>query len=132
MSENTSKDRNTVEGFEARTRALFSDSVERMDARTRSRLNQARQAAVEELRARRARPWRRTWIPLSGATAAAIVGVWISMNAGGPTELDADPRSIPLEDFELVAETASLELLEDVEFYAWIADQNADESDHSG
>jgi len=132
MSENTSKDRNDLDGFEARTRALFADSVERMDARTRSRLNQARHAAIEELRAQRAHPWRREWMPLGGATAAAIVGVWISMNLGGPSEPNADPRSIPLEDFELVAETASLELLQDVEFYAWIADQDAGESDHSG
>lgn len=40
--------------FETRTRALFEESVASLDGRTRSRLNQARQAALAVARASRA------------------------------------------------------------------------------
>jgi hypothetical protein len=61
---------NTPDPLEERSRELFDDSVERLDARTRSRLNQARQRAVEEMKKGRVR---RYWlgVPLGGLAAAA-------------------------------------------------------------
>ncbi len=41
---------NTPDPLEERSRELFEDSVERLDARTRSRLNQARQRALDEMK----------------------------------------------------------------------------------
>jgi hypothetical protein len=106
--------------FEARTRALFDDSLEQLDGRTRSRLTQARHAALEELRAQRRNPWRRAWLPLGGATVAAVLAVWITVGQLG-TATGPEGTALPLEDFDVVAEAPSLDLLEDVEFYTWIA-----------
>jgi hypothetical protein len=115
--------------LEERTRALFDESVEQLDGRTRSKLTQARHVAVEELRQQRAQPWRRTlsqaWLPLSGAAAAAVLAVWMTMSPIGQDTLNNGiARDVPLDDLELVAGQANIELLEDVEFYAWIAQQS--------
>jgi negative regulator of sigma E activity len=115
---------------EERTRALFDESVEQLDGRTRSRLTQARYAAVEELRKQRAQPWRKTlsqaWLPLSGAAAAAVLAVWMTVSPVGQDSLNNGiARDVPLDELDLVAGQANIELLEDVEFYAWIAQQSA-------
>ena len=75
---------NTPEsGLEAHSRALFHDSVDALDMRVRSRLTQARHAALEAAAARK--PW---FLRLSGCgrrqqgvTAAALLGatLWFGM-----------------------------------------------------
>jgi hypothetical protein len=105
--------------FEARTQVLFEESVERLDGRTRSRLTQARHAALEELRAQRKHPLRRAWVPLGGVTIAAVLAVWVTVGQLGPAPEDG--ASLPLDDFDVVAAAPDLELLQDVEFYTWIA-----------
>ena len=58
-------------------KALFDDSVERLDAATLSRLNQGRQKALEEVRATGpAGQWAR-WVPAGGLAAAAVVAVFV-------------------------------------------------------
>lgn len=106
--------------FEARTRALFEQSVENLDGRTRSRLTQARHAALEELRAARTPAWRRGWVPLSGVAAAAVLAVWMTLSPGNQ-EGQPNDAGVPIDELELFAESPSLDLLQDVEFYAWIA-----------
>ncbi len=62
------------DAFEARTRALFQDSVDKLDFAMRSRLTQARHAAIEAA-GRRAWYLRWTiWTPAVGVTAAAVLG----------------------------------------------------------
>ena len=59
--------------FEKRTRELLEDSVQRVDGRIRSRLNQARHAAIEEA-TKRPSVWRRfSLMPAAGA----ISLVWL-------------------------------------------------------
>ena len=111
--------------FEARTRALFDQSVENLDGRTRSRLNRARHAALDELRASPTHAWRRAWIPLSGATAVVALAVWMALSPGSQ-QGQPHESGIPIDDLELFAESPSLDLLEDVEFYAWMADEMDD------
>lgn len=108
--------------FEARTRALFEQSVENLDGRTRSRLNRARHAALDELRASRRHAWRRAWIPLGGVTAVAVLAVWMTLSPGNQKG-QPNESGIPIDDLELFAEAPSLDLLEDVEFYAWMAEE---------
>lgn len=108
--------------FEARTRELFDTSVESLDGRTRSRLTQARHAAAEELSRQRAHPWRRSWIATSSATAAAFLAVWIGVRSLGPAP---ETRELPFDEWEIVAESPNFDLLRDVEFYAWVAEQPA-------
>ena len=58
-------------------KALFDDSVERLDAATLSRLNQGRQKALQEIRdTGSAGEWAR-WVPAGGLAAAAVVAVAI-------------------------------------------------------
>jgi hypothetical protein len=118
------------EQFEAHTRAVFESSVESLDGRTRSKLTQARHAALRELQ--HARPsWMRWWMPVSGLATGAILVMWIGFGRVGLS--NPEPGELPLDDFEIVGENANLELLEDVEFYAWIARQpSVDGSDHRG
>lgn len=109
------------QAFEERTRSLFAESVQSLDARTRSKLTQARHVALAELNPSRARAWTRSRAVLVGATAAVIVTVWIGFaNLGSQTP---ETGELPLDDFDIVAEAPNLELLEEVEFYAWIAEQ---------
>lgn len=115
------KDTDDELAFEERTRALFAASVESLDGRTQSKLTQARHAAVEELNPARSRMWNRGRVALAGVTAAAVMAAWLGLtNLGSPA---SDPSELPLDDFDIVAEAPNLELLEDVEFYAWIAEQ---------
>lgn len=122
---------NQPNDFEARTRAMFDASVERLDGRTRSKLTQARHAAVEELRQQRGRPWRRAWVPLSGVTAAAVLAIWMTVGPLG-RDTGSEVPEVSLDEFELVAESPSIDLLEDVEFYAWIAQQSVRPENSSG
>ena len=115
------------ESFEERSRALFHDSVEGLDFALRSRLTQARHAAVEAASARRRRWFFRLgmWTPAAGVTAAAVLGVflWVGSPLGkhAVTVADGQPN---LEDLDIVASSEgsgdAMDMLQDdVEFYDW-------------
>jgi hypothetical protein len=98
-------------------RALFDDSVERLDAATLSRLNQGRQQALQEIRETGpGGQWAR-WVPAGGVAAAAVVAV--VMWQGMPVEHSA-PAAGTATDFEIMMGEDSLEMLEDLEFYSWV------------
>jgi len=97
-----------------RSRQALDHALEDLDAATISRLNRIRHTALAETRARR---WH-WWIPASGlATACAVlVAVNLSPRAPGtPTQVES-----PLGDLELLASSENLEMLEELEFYAWL------------
>ena len=128
-------DDKSQESFEERSRALFHDSVEGLDFALRSRLTQARHAAVEAASIRR-RPWffrMGVWTPAAGVTAAAILGVflWVGSPSGqhAVTVADGQPN---LEDLDIVASSEesgdAMDMLQDdIEFYDW-----ADKAANSG
>jgi hypothetical protein len=120
----------TPDPFEERSRQVFEESVERLDARTRSRLNQARQRALEEIKKNSAR---RYWIgvPLGGLAAAALVAM-VLIRGGGEVGAPPENGSLMLDDFDIVADTDSFEMIQDVEFYTWLADQSAGASNSRG
>ena len=103
--------------LEHKARALFEDSVERLDARTRSKLTQARNRALDEVRKGARRRW--IWAPAGGFALAAVVAVGVVLWPGR-TQV---PSPAALEDLEIVADSDNLELLQDVEFYAWLDEQ---------
>jgi hypothetical protein len=116
------------DSFEERAKALFNDSVEGLDFATRSRLTQARNAAIEAASASR-RPWFfriGVLTPAAGVTAAAILGVflWSGSPLGQHAATVADGQS-NFEDLELVASAdegsgdAMDMLQDDIEFYDW-------------
>ena len=106
-----------TEDLERKARALFDESVERLDGRTRSRLTQARNRAVDELRSGAVR---RRWLRgPAGLAAAMVVGAAVMLWAG-VSRNPQFPGDAPLDDLAIVADAEDLELLRDVEFYTWL------------
>jgi hypothetical protein len=106
------------ERLEQRAQALFEESVERLDARTRSKLTQARHAALDEIK-RGSPQWRWLRAPAGGLAAIAVAAIAIVAWQGGGQRTATDP-AVPLDDLEIVADADNLDMLRDVEFYAWL------------
>lgn len=104
------------ERFAGKGKALFDDSVDRLDAATLSRLNRARHRALQEVSATRPQTQWLRWVPVTGVAAAAVVAVMV-MNA--PVTVETG-ESIMTTDFELLLEDDNLEMFEDLEFYSWL------------
>ena len=104
--------------FANEAKALFDTSVDELDAATLSALNRRRQAALEAGRGRRAQ-WRR-WAPAAGVTAAVVVAVMLALPRTDVVE------SVPASDMDILLGEESIEMLEDLEFYAWMAAQEGD------
>jgi negative regulator of sigma E activity len=120
MNENTHDA--VQEALESRSRALFQDSVVGLDMPMRSRLTQARHAALDA--AASARPWflrMPLWTPAAGVAAAALLGValWV----GGASTNHGMGTPANLEDLDIVASTDgssgdAMEMLQDdIDFY---------------
>ena len=116
--------------FERLSRRALEESVLRVDARVRSRLNQARQAAVEAASARRRPLFSRffTLVPTAGAAAAAVLVTMVLWH--GRPQIDLPPvaeSAHPAEDLDLLADGEGLDLVQDGDgsgsFYEWAAEQ---------
>lgn len=108
-------------------KALFDDSVERLDAATLSRLNQGRHAALETLHGRRRSALWGRWLPATGVAAAALVTV---MLVRGPDTVSLPAESVA--DFEILLEGENLEMYEDLEFYSWLDSADLDTFGNAG
>jgi hypothetical protein len=108
------------DAFLQRASGLFEDSVEGLDARTRSRLNQGRQQALAALESRSAL-WSR-WLPAGVAAAVAMVALVMWNGGEQPGAFDAPDFAVSTmaSDFEILLDEDELEMLEDLEFYSWI------------
>jgi len=108
--------------FEKRTQEVLEESAARLDGRTRSRLTQARHAALAQLD-RPARQWWRSYAPAGAAAAAAVLAVMLYVRPGGnvePPRLAVNPS--PVEDIDILADVDAPDFSEasdDVEFYEW-------------
>jgi anti-sigma-K factor RskA len=114
--------------FEQHARALLDESVTRVSGSVRSRLNQARHAALAEIETRRRSFWRMPSImaPAGGVAAAAVIAV-LFMYRGGEHGLAASVASqAGYEDIELLSDKDGLDLMEnwDGSFYEWAASQD--------
>jgi hypothetical protein len=106
---------NELSAFERRARQALDESVEHLDASTRSKLTQARYAAVAAAGTKRRR-WQ--WLVPAGslATAAAVAVLVIASRA----PIQGHETGGSLEDLEIVAQDENMDMLQDVDFYAWI------------
>jgi hypothetical protein len=97
-----------------RSRQALDQSLEDMDAATLSRLNQIRQAALAPGASRN---WQ-WWIPASGLATACAIMVAVNFSLRDPVT----PATVtsPLSDLDLLASNEDLEMLEELEFYAWL------------
>jgi hypothetical protein len=115
--------------FERNARRVLEESVRRIDARTRSRLNQARHAALEAAATRR-RSWFAglTLMPAAGAVAAALlvaVVLW-QREPVGTAPVGPEAQRAAVEDMDLLTDNDSIDLMEgwDGSFYEWAAAQS--------
>lgn len=110
----------------AKVREQLDLDVRDLDAATASRLNRARQQALDVgLRQRRTRGW---WLPFALATATAVLLALTVTLRSSDSALQAPTLAAPAlaDDFELLAGSEDLELIEDLEFYAWLEQQSLD------
>jgi hypothetical protein len=120
-------------GLELRSRLVLDEGLSRIDAHTRSRLNQARQAAV----AAAARPsflarfsgalTRQMVMPATGAAAAVALVAVFMLSSGGQhlTATVTDNPANALDVLDLVTDDDAMNLMEDNDgsFYEWAAAQ---------
>lgn len=102
--------------FEKRTQEVLEESTSRLDGRTRSRLTQARHAALAQLD-KPARQWWRPYVP-AGAAAAAVVLAVVFYNGSGA--VSGPP--VAMDETEIFADIEAPDFTEDsddVDFYEW-------------
>lgn len=99
---------------ESRTRQVFDDQVASLDAHTLSRLNQARQAALDV--ARNNRMVMPRWLVPAGSVAALALAAVMMIRLGGTDPVKPSVES-HVEDMEIIASNEELDLLQDVDFY---------------
>ncbi|HEY4210088.1 MAG TPA: hypothetical protein VGM84_01295 [Steroidobacteraceae bacterium] len=116
--------------FEERSSVVLAESLTRIDSRIRSRLNQARQAAVAEVARSGKRPgFLRSFVlmPTAGAiAAAALVAMVLWQHPHSGSGAVGEGSAMTAEDLDLVADGEGLDLMEDLDgsFYEWAADQS--------
>jgi len=108
--------------FAARAGQRLRDSAESLDAHTRSRLNQARQRALQELSPRPL--WHRHPVLAGAATAAVAVVALLMWQPIGNGPEGIAPPALDAPDLELLMTDESLDMLEDLEFYTWLATED--------
>jgi hypothetical protein len=115
------------ERLEQRSRELFDTRVANLDARTRSRLNQVRQAALDAARGPAVGSPARWLLPVGSAAALGLVVLTATqfMRPGNeaPVIEEATALASTVDDLEILASSDDLEMLRNMEFYAWLETQ---------
>ncbi|MGA3157927.1 MAG: DUF3619 family protein [Steroidobacteraceae bacterium] len=123
---------NTETEFEVRMRALLEASTEELSGHVRSRLTQARHAALDRLRvAPRAPIWQR-WAPAGAAASVVLLAlVFTGGHLGAPTPVTVATVASPIDDLEMLADSEAFDLTQDqqpasgpaadFDFYEWAA-----------
>lgn len=113
--------------IEACARALLGESVTRIGAGTRSRLNRARRAALAASLQPRRSLWRSSvMMPFTGAVAAAVVAaVLLVRGSGSHPQVSVGNQQPSLEVIDLLTSGESMSLMENYDhgFYEWAAVQ---------
>jgi hypothetical protein len=107
------------DNFAKEAKALFDGSVDRLDAATLSTLNQSRHRALEASHTQTI-DWLR-WAPVTGVAVAALAAVL--MMQPDPVAVESVPES--LTEMEILLGDDNIEMLEHLEFYAFIDELEA-------
>jgi hypothetical protein len=111
--------------LERRARAVLDASVTSLDAHVRSRLAQARHAALAAAERPRVSWPPASWLPAGALAAAAVLGVALWLGQSGVQRIPAASTppamaATAVEDVEIFATNDAIELFaEDPEFYEW-------------
>lgn len=116
-----------------RSRALLEQSAQQLDGATLSRLNRARQAALDGLEPRRRERASLRWAGAVAVSIGVALVLWrglMPMIPTAPPRIEplaqvvapaaASPTPVATSDFELLADAEQYVLLQDLEFYAWL------------
>ena len=114
------KDKNREKQFVSKVKKTLDESTENMDARTLSRLTKARHKALGSGKSSDFQTPQ--WVPLSavGLTAAVLVWVVATFQFQRADKLLAD---MTIEDFQIMTSVDSLDFIENVDFYNWLAEE---------
>lgn len=93
--------------------------TDELDAESLSRLNQARQTAIQQTGRQ---PFRLNWLPTTGLAAAVIMGMLFMFKAEDMNVIQQGD----VDEIELIASSDQLELFEQLDFYLWLLDEDAD------
>lgn len=113
-------DERSEEAAAEQAKRLFDDSVERLDAATLSRLNRQRHRALAGLDAPASARWQR-WLPATGVAAAVAMALLVWQQEGPQTL----PPTEAATDLDILLAEEELEMLEELEFYAWLEAEEA-------
>ncbi len=128
MTNDREKLRREDEGFATRVGHRLRSSADELDGQTLSRLNRARQVALEEMDhsavghdykhilIRRDR-----WLPIGAVVMLAIVSVTLwqrQVSESDVTSIVADEVT----DIEILLDDGDLEMYEELEFFAWLSE----------
>ncbi|MGD9841959.1 MAG: hypothetical protein AB7F79_02375 [Steroidobacteraceae bacterium] len=114
--------------LEQRSRALFNEQVANLDGHTRSRLNQARQAALAAARGDSREEGKlasmRWLVPTGSVAVLALVGM-VSWQLLRPVDVatTSEPQLVAVstvDDLEIMTANTELELLQNMDFYVWL------------
>ena len=131
--------------FLKHTRKVLDESADALDAATLSRLNQARQKAlqsvqhsVQQSQQQQATGRRFMAFKMPAAVAAsvsiALFGSWLMLSQTqqtGPDKLALDQLAYDDEDINMLVSDTELELLEQLEFVSWLVVQELEENNAS-
>jgi hypothetical protein len=109
--------------FEKRAKEVLEESAGRLDGRTRSRLTQARHAALARLEQPQRLGWR-TYVPVGAAAGAAVLAVVIYTGKHNTDPATVVENASAVEDMELLADADAPDFVDDgddLEFYEWAA-----------
>ena len=106
----------------ARTRQALDDDVAGLDGATLSRLNRARQGALDAQGRPRLKP---AWLGAGAAVLAASLVLAVALRIDDPAIRPPIGEPSAAADFELISSEESIELYEDQEFYAWLDAQSS-------
>lgn len=108
--------------LELRAREAFDEHVASLDARTRSRLNQARHAALDVARTKKRLIMPR-WLMPAGSMAALAMIVTVTfqyMHDTAAVSANKPAVTSAMEDMDIIASNDELDLLQNVDFYEWL------------
>ncbi len=113
-------DNQKEKSFLKNVKTILDDDIDHMDAGTLSRLKRIRRTAIEKEESNAIGVWHRFRIPVAGLAMVSIMILVMTLCLRGPSGTIA---TNVLEDVDLITSGENLHFYADLEFYAWLAEE---------
>ena len=107
--------------FISHVKKTLDQQADALDGKTLSKLNQARQAAIQHVGHKPGFSLTRAWVPLGGVAAAILLTSIFMFKADEMATLTDGP----VDEMEIIASSDSLDLYEQLDFYMWLLEEDA-------